>query len=166
MSRDIISVDDVYLNTLGTFITIVNSASPIPHSDSFFNELFESKCETKPATFISQLAYYGEIAVGCVKAKLITDKISKTELPGVHIETLDVLKAYRGKGVGSKLLEYVENRCKQYHQSELYTYVPSNNEGAVEWYLKHGFKLNNDRVQGYYEETAESLDAYLLMKRL
>lgn len=57
------------------------------------------------------------------------------------IDSLGVIKNYRGKGIGNTLLSYVLNELKWYC-NEAYLYTTSSNKAAINLYTKAGFKIN------------------------
>lgn len=162
MSRDLVSLDNVYANRLGTFIKVTNTVLPMQYPDSFFQELVHGK--NNKDTFFAQLAFYSEIAVGAVKAKLIANKKGGLLPQGVYIEVLAVLSHYSGKGIGTKLLEYVATECKKHYQHALYVHVAADNQHAIEWYKKRGFEQEGDVLKDYYKNTMNSADALVLKK--
>ncbi|AGO09888.1 AaceriAAL102Cp [[Ashbya] aceris (nom. inval.)] len=157
MSRELVTVDEVYPTAVGTFEVIIRNSSQNEFSDAFVKELFSSKKDGIP-TFYSQLAFYGEVAVGAVKARLQNMK----GLSGVYIEVLAVLDAYRGKGVGTKLLSYVEKEAKQAHQHALYVHVPKNAPGELQWYQSHGFEVLENQTLPF--ENGSLAEGHLMKK--
>lgn len=169
MPRALINLDDIYTNNLGTFAKITNSVLPVSYPDEFFEELFELKSSNKKKTqetFFSKLAYYGETAVAAVKAKLLPSSKGGVLPAGVYIEVLAVLSAYRDKGIGSKLLEFIEQQCKDHFQHDIYVHVATDNSVALEWYKKKGFNQEGEILQGYYRDTTGSPDAFVMKKRV
>lgn len=165
MAGSLLNIDNVYQNNLGTFKKVIDSTLPVQYPDSYFNELFPK--EGKPTgVFFSQLAYYGEIAIGAVKARLISNKNGGILPAGVYIEVLAVLEPYRGKGAGLMLLNYIEEKCKDNFQHDLYVHVATDNSSSVEWYEKNGFKKEGDILENYYKDTSGSPDAFVYKKKI
>lgn len=164
MSHNIVSLDNVYANRLGTFIKLTNSVLPVQYPDSFFQEIVHSK--NGKDTFFAQLAFYSEVVVGAVKAKLIANKKGGILPHGVYIEILAVLEHYSGKGIGTKMLEYVESEAKRHYQHALYVHVASDNVHALTWYKKRGFDQDGDVLIEYYKNTNGSANAVVLKKTL
>lgn len=161
------SVDNVYANNLGTFKKIINVSLPVEYPDSFFEELFSNNSSSSSTgVYFSQLAYYGEIAIGAVKARLIANKKGGVLPAGVYIEVLAVIEAYRGKTAGSLLLNYIEQKCKENFQHDLYVHVATDNEKAMQWYEKHGFVKEGEELKNYYQQTKGSSDAYVYKKNV
>lgn len=169
MSRSIVALDNVYENNLGTFSKIINVSLSVQYPDDFFQELYPLKNskKIKEDIFFSQMGYYGEVAVGGIKAKLINN-VNGSILPnGVYIEILAVLQAYRRKGIGSALLMYIEEKCKLHYQHNLYVHVAVDNEVALNWYSSKGFKKEGEVLVNYYKDKGiGSQDAFVLKKQL
>ncbi|SCW03335.1 LAFE_0G08152g1_1 [Lachancea fermentati] len=163
MPRGLVNLDNVYQNNLGTFSKIIEVVLPVFYPEKFYNELFDAKDKSKQV-FFSKMAYYGEIAVGALKAKLLPSKSGGVAALGVYIEVLAVLDPYREKGIGSQLLQYIEDECKEHFQHNIYVHVAANNEDSLKWYQKRGFEIEGEILKGYYKETDGSTDAYVLKK--
>lgn len=174
MGRDIISLDDLTANNVGTFRKINSVCLPTSYPESFYKDALNSDQ-------ISLLAFYSELPVGAVKAKPIntahrlasfestqqTQPTSQIVPNAVYIESLAVLEAYRGLGIGSKLLEYVveETKSKFVHDVVLHVHVA--NEQAIAWYEKKGFVREAGVVEGYYKaQGLERPDAVVLAMKV
>ncbi|QLL30983.1 hypothetical protein HG536_0A07980 [Torulaspora globosa] len=166
MPRDLTTLDNVYENNLGTLMKLSNSVLPVQYPESFFQELFPKGKNGSKDTFFAQLGYYSEVAVGGIKAKLLTNKKGEVLPQGVYIELLVVLEHYRNKGIGTKLLNYVESECKRHFQHDIFVHVACDNESAIEWYTKHGFVREGDVLKNYYKNTAGSPDCFILKKHI
>lgn len=57
-----------------------------------------------------------------------------------YIQTICVAENYRGKGIGTKLLEFCEQRILSYSPN-IFICVSSFNSGAIKLYKNFGFKL-------------------------
>ncbi|CDO93161.1 unnamed protein product [Kluyveromyces dobzhanskii CBS 2104] len=161
MGRALVSVDNVYANNLGTFEKIINVVLPVEYEEEFFAEAVDDSAN---GVFYSQLAYYGEIAIGAVKARLIANKNGGVLPAGVYIEVLAVLAAYRGKTAGSLLLNYIEEKCRESFQHDLYVHVATDNQSAIQWYEKKGFVKEGEVLENYYKDTTASKDAFVYKK--
>lgn len=58
-----------------------------------------------------------------------------------HVYSIDVKPEYRRRGVGSCLLETIENILKKEGAEKCYLEVSVNNITAIKFYLKHGYKF-------------------------
>ena len=69
----------------------------------------------------------------------------------VYVQTLGVLSPYRTLGVASALLEeVVEVGIREYGISSIYAHVWEANTEALEWYVRRGFSVEKELVEGYY----------------
>lgn len=59
------------------------------------------------------------------------------------VDTLCVDEKYRGKGIGTKLLEYAKNLGKENNCTDMYLTVNPKNENAIKVYEKFGMKLKD-----------------------
>lgn len=158
MARDIIALDSLTVNNLGTFQKINETCLPTRYNSSWYRDSLD------PGQIV-QLAYYTELPVGAVKAKAINTayKIptheaslqtilnSKIIPNAVYVESLAVLDAYRHLGIGKKLVEYVVEETKQRFIHEIMLHVHVDNEDAMDFYLGQGFK-KGDVVKNYYKD--------------
>ncbi|CEP60155.1 peptide alpha-N-acetyltransferase subunit NAT5 LALA0_S01e04258g [Lachancea lanzarotensis] len=163
MSKDPVNLDNIYANNVGTFAKIVNTVLPVTYPEKFFDEQFDAK---NKSTFFGQLGYFGEVAVGGVRAELIANKNGGVKPAGVYIQVLAVLAAYRGRAIGSRLLSYIEEQSKEHFQHKIFAHVAVDNEEGLEWYKKHGFEIEGLPLKDYYKDTTGSPDAYVLVKQV
>lgn len=77
----------------------------------------------------------------------------------VYIMTLGVLSPFRGVGVGGKLMEWLLGGGdgmgkdeRKWKVVEVYAHVWEANEEALEWYVKRGFIVEEQVLQGYYRK--------------
>ncbi|RLV95462.1 N-terminal acetyltransferase A complex subunit NAT5 [Spathaspora sp. JA1] len=160
MARDIIALDDLTVNNLGTFKKINEVTLPSRYDSNWYKEALSTTNQ------ITKLAFYAEIPVGAIKAKAFnnTHKINSLssllqfQLPSknvpnaMYIESFAVLEKYRGLGIGSKLLEFIIDETKKRFIHEIIIHVHVDNVDAVEWYLKKGFVKKEEIVQDYYKD--------------
>ncbi|QEU59912.1 Nat5 [Kluyveromyces lactis] len=161
MGRALVTIDNVYANNLGTFKKIIDVVLPVQYPGEYFEEVVDKNAK---GVFYAQLAYYGEIAIGAVKSRLIANKTGGVKPAGMYIEVLAVLEAYRGKTAGSLMLKFIEDRCKESFQHDIYVHVATDNESAIEWYEKNGFSRDGDILEKYYKNTTGSNDAFVYKK--
>jgi [ribosomal protein S18]-alanine N-acetyltransferase len=79
-----------------------------------------------------------------------------------HIVTIDVLEMYRRTGVGSALLQRAEGRMEQRGVGEVWLETATNNEAAIAFWKKHGYR-SHGRLPNYY---SDGLDALAMSKTL
>lgn len=61
----------------------------------------------------------------------------------LNIDAICVDEKYRGKGIGTKILESVKEIAKSKECTDLYLTVNQENENAIKAYEKFGFKVKN-----------------------
>ena len=60
-----------------------------------------------------------------------------------------IFPEYHGRGIGKKLLKYMEDLARSLSIGELFLHTAVNNESARRFFLENGF-LQRDLVDGYY----------------
>lgn len=171
MGRDITTLDDLTPNNLGVFKKINESVLPTTYPEQWYQDLLNSDQ-------IVKLAYFSELPVGAIKAKAIVTKapshkdqvtmpLLKDVVPSaVYIELLAVLPAYQHHGLGTKMLQFVEEQTKERFIHEIVLHVHSQNVEAIKWYEAHGFS-RGDVVQGYYlDQGLDNPDAVIFSKKV
>jgi len=91
----------------------------------------------------------------------------------MYIMTLGVLSAYRGRGVGKKLVKSVmdafeeeSGEGKTYEDvDEIYVHTQTNNNDAVLFYVK-GFEFEKGAIVENYYKRIEPPNAVILSKKL
>lgn len=109
-----------------------------------FKEIFNQ--ELKLNIYSKIIAYKEDKIIGFIIYDDIYDRY--------EIEYIGVLEEYRNKGIGSKLMEYLDNK-------NISLEVDVNNENAIKLYEKYGFKKVSIR-KNYYNNH----DAYLMVKEV
>ncbi|CAH6720980.1 N-alpha-acetyltransferase Nat5p [[Candida] jaroonii] len=164
-----INLDDLTTNNLGVFKKIFGVTLPIEYSEDWYANSFDSDQ-------IVKLAFYSELPVGAMKAKLLniesfqgnfdnfnTSKLVSKSIPNaVYLETLSVLESYRNLGIGEKLLNYLIEETTKRFVHEIIIHVHVENTKAIDWYKKHGF-VEKELLKDYYKSKGlTNPDAYIL----
>lgn len=136
-----IALDDVTVDNIGTLKTINEYTLPAVYSPEFYKDAHLNG--------FAQLAYYGEVPVGAVKAKLIVPQHHSTPTQ-VYIESLGVLEAYRGNGIGKQLIDFIVNKAKESFIHEVSLHVWAKQDQIIEWYKSQGFEVVKE-IEGYYK---------------
>ncbi|SGZ56328.1 CIC11C00000001845 [Sungouiella intermedia] len=170
MGRDIITLDDLTVNNLGTFKKLILVTLPTTYPESWYKDSLNSDQ-------IVKIAFYSELPVGEIKGKLINSshniptfevasavQLNSKIIPNaVYLESLSVLEAYRALGIGSKLLNWAIEEAKLRFVHEIVLHVHVDNTAAIEWYKKKGFSQVGEKVVNYYKEQGlENPDAVIL----
>ena len=78
----------------------------------------------------------------------------------VYVSRMIVKKEYRGRGIGSEILEFLINKAKEMGFSEMTIGVDKDNENALHLYRKYGF------TEVLFDGADEDGEYYKLMKRI
>lgn len=73
----------------------------------------------------------------------------------MHIMSIAITSEYRGKKYGTSLMKYIKHNFPRPNYS---LYVQTTNKNALNFYMKHGFKINK-YVKNYYTNLKDK-DAY------
>lgn len=95
---------------------------------------------------VTQLVFDGEEVVASIACRLE----KHGEMAKLYIMTLGVLAPYRRRGIASMLLNRVLSYCKQDENIvEAYLHVQIDNEEALLFYEKQGFRIV-EKIENYY----------------
>merc|ERR1712113_1070427 len=169
-----IVLDELTQHNIHQFRTINNSVLPIIYKEPFYTDALKS-----PIHF-AKLAYFNDLVVGAVCFRLEdsssenlgllklgqnVESIQNAETKRIYIMTLGTLAAYRGYGVGSKMLEWVMQRASDFGDvNGIFLHLQTNNDVAKEFYEKNGFDQHSI-IPAYYKRVSPN-DAYLLGKTI
>ena len=101
------------------------------------------------------VAEAGEEIVGFVVAKRPLRQVA-------HIITIDVIKSWRRRGVGARLMDTVEDWVRQQGLRLVYLETAQDNVPAQRFYQERGYE-QIETLKDYY---ARGLDAWLMAKQL
>lgn len=79
-----------------------------------------------------------------------------------YLITMDVLPQYRRKGFAAALLAEAERRMAERKVREMWLETATDNEAAIAFWLKHGYRKRGVR-EGYYPD---GRDAFTMQKNL
>jgi N-alpha-acetyltransferase 50 len=161
------------------------STLPVKYSDKFYRELIDNY-----STEYMKYCFWNGFIVGAICAR-VEGKVSNPEDCKLYIMTINVLAAYRRKGIGkhltgnkhqqviiylpflllfcsltaSELLKFaLEKAKKDATITEVYLHVQINNSEAKEFYLRNGFE-EAGIIKDYYKRI-EPADCFILKKSL
>ncbi len=123
-------------------------------SDPWSLSAFKSEMKNKLAKYIVAEDEEGNI-VGYIGVWYIIDE--------AHINNVAVHKDYRGKHIGSMLMEYLIDRCREDSINSITLEVRKSNEIAQNLYKKYGFIPGGIRKE-YYSDNRE--DAIIMWKQV
>lgn len=144
----------------------VNSACfPISYSDTFYKDVVDRKDEG-----LNKFAYYGGFVVGavCTRVEPLPEDESRSRL---YIMTLGVLAAYRGRQVGTQLIQSVmdhyeagkDDEFEPIHEISLHVQI--SNDDAIKFYTERFGFVKGEMVENYYRRI-DPPHCYLLYKKL
>lgn len=121
---------------------------------------------------LTKYAYWNGFVVGAICTRLEPHPTSPNRRR-MYIMTLGVLSAYRGRGVGKKLVKSVmdafeeeSGEGKTYEDvDEIYVHTQTNNNDAVLFYVK-GFEFEKGAIVENYYKRIEPPNAVILSKKL
>lgn len=93
---------------------------------------------------------------------LLTGQEPEEPAPVGHILNIAVDPAFRGRGLGKRLLEYALEYCRGLGAERVELEVRTGNDAAIALYRKYGFEIR-ELVPCYY---SNGEDAFVMVKRL
>ncbi|KTW30667.1 hypothetical protein T552_00382 [Pneumocystis carinii B80] len=144
-----IDLVDLTENNLGLFRTLHQVIFPITYDERFYEDSLKMGELVK-------LAYFNDICVGCIRCQLENKKL--------YLMTLGVLAAYRGLGIGQKLLNHILEQAKKLNIETIYLHVWTENKDAIEWYTKREFCIL-ETLSNYYTKIHPGT-AYVLERNI
>lgn len=95
---------------------------------------------------------HNESFVGFIITKL------NEEEKNIHIMSIAIYQSYRGKSVGSKMIDLVK---KTFPEENITLYVQTTNKRAISFYKKNDFLIMNTKKDYYHN--LENNDAYTMI---
>jgi len=138
---------------------------PVQYQESFYKEISTQKDEG-----LSKFAYYGGFVVGasCTRVETQAKDTTKQRL---YIMTLGVLAAYRGRTIGTQLIQsimdhYEANKNGEFKDvEEISLHVQISNDDAIDFYTTRFGFVKGEMVENYYRRI-DPPHCYLLYKKL
>lgn len=138
----------------------INTASfPISYNESFYQDLLDRKDEN-----LNKFAYWNGFVVGALASRL-EQSTNEGGDQRLYIMTLAVLAAYRGRGIGSQLLQSALDYCRANNIKEIALHVHVSNEDAIRFYTERFQFTKGEMVENYYRRI-DPPHCYLLYKKL
>lgn len=143
---------------------INTSCFPVSYNDIFYRDVVKRNNE-----HLDKFAYWNGLVVGAVCARI--EALPDEGRSRLYIMTLGVLAAYRGRQVGTQLiqslLDYYEERkdSELADVDEIALHVHIHNEDAIKFYADRFDFEKGDLVENYYNRI-DPPHCYLLYKKL
>mmetsp|Transcript_6200 Transcript_6200/g.8064 ORF Transcript_6200/g.8064 Transcript_6200/m.8064 type:complete len:163 (+) Transcript_6200:118-606(+) len=131
---------------------------PVRYDASFYDDVVNRNDEG-----LNKFALWKGIVLGAVCAKLETTEEGHQRL---YIMTLCVLAPYRGRGIGTQLIESVLEYCNQHKDiREVALHVQVSNTDAIRFYTSRFNFVQGEMVENYYRRI-DPPHCFLLYKKL
>lgn len=120
-------------------------------SCSFTTTFSYSDAEGKIVELIKHVGNDSAIVFGCIddRGELVgfiwAYRVAFREESRMYVSVVQINDAYRGNGLGTKLLNAVENEARIAMLPALYIHTEAHNQGAIRLYEREGYVL--ERVQ-------------------
>jgi ribosomal protein S18 acetylase RimI-like enzyme len=117
---------------------------------------------------LCKFAYWNGFVIGAVCTRLETLEGDRQRL---YIMTLGVLAAYRGREIGTQLIQSVLDYFEEQKEGDLATvdeialHVQISNQGAIDFYTTRFGFVKGDMVENYYKRI-DPPHCYILYKKL
>eukprot|EP00428_Durinskia_dybowskii_P084850 CAMPEP_0170438802 /NCGR_PEP_ID=MMETSP0117_2-20130122/45439_1 /TAXON_ID=400756 /ORGANISM="Durinskia baltica, Strain CSIRO CS-38" /LENGTH=163 /DNA_ID=CAMNT_0010699069 /DNA_START=32 /DNA_END=523 /DNA_ORIENTATION=- len=139
-------------------LKVVNlNTLPVKYSEKFYRELIDNY-----TTEYMKYCIWNGFVVGAVCARVEGRDTDDSKL---YIMTINVLAAYRRRGIASQLLKYILDKAKLDPTiKEVYLHVQVGNDEAKQFYMSHGFE-DHGIIKDYYKRI-EPADCFILKMQL
>jgi len=137
---------------------------PSPYiNESFTNEVLEKELEDKNAELF--IIYSDKVPVGILKIILDKSIGDYPEEESLLLQKIYLLVENSGKGIGSKVLDFVENFAKEQHKKIVW--LDAMVKGmAIPFYQKNGYKIHSTKQLHYKNIKDEKREMYIMAKEL
>lgn len=126
-------------NHLSTLRALTSTLLPVRYSDKFYRDCLIDDARQA----IARVVIYESKIVGWIRCRLETASNKHESGPfQIYIQALGVLAPYRGLGLAMKLLDAIEKLVRDlpFPVLSIYAHVWEDNERALTWYEKRGFR--------------------------
>ena len=169
---------------------INTSCFPVTYQDKYYKDVVNDSAKSNDEG-LSKLAYVGGFVVGAASSRVedieehtkmddseeSNDKgnsnNSDNKRKRIYIMTLGVLAAYRGRGIGTKLIQsildyYDTNKDSEELKDvvEISLHVQISNQDAIDFYTKRFGFIQGEQVDNYYNKRIDPPHCYRLYKTL
>lgn len=107
-------------------------------NEQFTKEQLEQEVLNSPDLFA--LLYHAEIPIGYLRLRLTHTPPELESTNALEIARIYVLEEWKGKGSGTRMMEYVHTFAVQHGFQVIWLGVWEKNEPAIRFYMKWGFQ--------------------------
>ncbi|OAD77274.1 hypothetical protein PHYBLDRAFT_17398 [Phycomyces blakesleeanus NRRL 1555(-)] len=150
-----ISLANVTERNIDQLVRLHVKIFPIVYNTKFYDLVLK-------AGPFAQMVMFNKVCVGSVCCRIQENPLDPS-LSSVYIQTLGVLKAFQRLGLGTHILGEAA-RLNNPKITSVYLHVQTCNSVAIDFYLKHGFRLIMT-AKNYYP-SMECKDAYVLSREV
>mmetsp|Transcript_22523 Transcript_22523/g.39917 ORF Transcript_22523/g.39917 Transcript_22523/m.39917 type:complete len:174 (+) Transcript_22523:143-664(+) len=127
-----------------------------------YKESFYEQVVGLSAKGLAKLAYFKDVMVGASCCRV--DEREGKEGKFLYVMTLAVLPAYRGRGIGTELINHLVKKAEELGLAGVYLHVWTKNEEGLNLYKKLGFEVG-EKIESYYKRM-DPPDCFVLEKTL
>ena len=133
------------------------AAFPLPYNEAFYEDVLRNSDKA-----VNQFATWRGNIVGAVCSRVGEEAGGRLQL---YIMPVAVLAPYRGKGIGTQLIESVLEYCNQHNIEEVSLHVQISNDDAIRFYMSKFQFVMGELVENYYRRI-DPPHCYHLYKKL
>jgi [ribosomal protein S18]-alanine N-acetyltransferase len=115
------------------------------------------RAETEHADNLFFIFRKNSDVTGFIIARLIMKYSQTSSENEIEIYNIGVKKGFRHQKIGSKLLKKIFEEAEEKKVGRIYLEVRKSNAGALEFYLKNGFKIVGERKNFYANPTEDAV---------
>lgn len=154
-----VEIGDVTPANVAQLKTLNVNTLPVRYSDKFYKDILELGNQK-----YMKFAYWNGFTVGGVCSRIEPSELADGTNK-LYIMTINVLPAYRRRGIATVLLNYVlEEASKDSTIREVYLHVQTSNIEAKDFYMSHNFE-DCGIIENYYKRI-DPPDCFILRKPL
>lgn len=128
--------------------------------------IFNLQAELADSNSLFWMIYYNEYPVGFLKVNTHAALKNFSAEEAMELERIYLLKEVTTKGIGSYLVDLVEQLARQYNKKLLWLKVMDSSEGPIRFYKKHGFVICDTHHLDFGQMKEEFRGMYIMQKQL
>lgn len=141
-----------------------SDGDPSPYfNESFTREVLRTEHKNKNAELF--IIYSKGIPVGIMKIVLNEKVGSSSDEESLLLQKIYILKEHSAKGIGSKVLAFVEDFARKRHKKAVWLDTMVKGMAAA-FYLKNGYKIQSTKLLDYENIVDAKREMYIMTKKL